>query len=75
MRGELSDFSRRLSRWYRAHRRDLPWRAPMDAVVSQRVDPYHVFISEAMLQQTQVATVVPYFKRFIERFPTSGWCR
>src|SRR5213078_3171748 len=32
--------------------------------------PYHVLVSEAMLQQTQVATVIPYFKRFVERFPT-----
>ena len=53
----------RLLRWYRAHHRKLPWRAAPP-------DPYHVLVSEAMLQQTQVATVVPYFQRFIARFPT-----
>ena len=70
MRGELADFSRRLLRWYRIHRRELPWRAPKTATPRECVDPYLVFISEAMLQQTQVATVVPFFKRFIERFPS-----
>ena len=52
--------------WYRKHRRDLPWRARDD----EAPNPYHVFISEAMLQQTQVATVIDYFQRFIEAFPT-----
>ena len=54
---------RDLLAWYRANKRELPWRS--DSPV-----PYFVLVSEAMLQQTQVATVVPYFKRFIERFPT-----
>jgi A/G-specific adenine glycosylase len=44
----------------------LPWRAPR----GERPDPYHVLLSEAMLQQTQVATVVPYFLRFLTRFPS-----
>ena len=47
--------------WVRADRRDLPWR--------RRRDPYAVWISEVMLQQTQVATVVPYFERWMARFP------
>jgi A/G-specific adenine glycosylase len=48
--------------WYDKHRRILPWRgAP---------DPYRVWISEIMLQQTQVDTVIPYYHRFLERFPT-----
>ncbi|HLV78642.1 MAG TPA: A/G-specific adenine glycosylase [Chthonomonadaceae bacterium] len=47
--------------WYRQHRRDLPWRGG---------DPYAVWVSEIMLQQTQVATVIPYFERFMARFPT-----
>lgn len=51
--------------WYARHRRDLPWRT--DAGLP---DPYHVFISEAMAQQTQIATVIPYFHRFLEAFPT-----
>jgi A/G-specific adenine glycosylase len=61
--------ARRLLGWYEQHRRDLPWRPPLDAG-ARDVVPYHVLVSEAMLQQTQVATVVPYFKRFIEAFPT-----
>ena len=59
-------FRRRLLAWYRKHRRDLPWRE----MNGRAVNPYHVLLSEAMLQQTQVATVVPYFHRFIESFPT-----
>lgn len=52
---------RRLLAWFDAHQRDLPWRC--------RRDPYAVWLSEVMLQQTQVATVVPYFERFLARFP------
>ena len=44
--------------------RDLPWRRTRD--------PYIIWLSEVMLQQTQVATVIPYFERFMERFPTVG---
>jgi A/G-specific adenine glycosylase len=51
----------RLLAWYRAHRRDLPWRRTRD--------PYAIWISEAMLQQTRVETVIPYWQRFLERFP------
>src|SRR5690554_4324694 len=48
--------------WFEAHgRKDLPWQQP--------ATPYRVWISEIMLQQTQVATVIPYFLRFVERFP------
>lgn len=64
--GSLTPFRRALLRWYDKHRRDLPWRAPL----GQTPPAYHVLLSEAMLQQTQVATVIPYFLRFIERFPT-----
>ncbi len=52
----------RLLAWYRRHRRDLPWRGETSA--------YRIWISEVMLQQTQVATVIPYYQRFLERFPT-----
>src|SRR4051794_17880307 len=69
MLGVPTTFARRLLRWYDRCRRDLPWR-PQRTASSARVSPYHVLVSEAMLQQTQVATVVPYFKRFIARFPT-----
>jgi A/G-specific adenine glycosylase len=58
-----SGFSRRLLHWYDQHQRALPWRSPTP-------DPYLVLVSEAMLQQTQVATVIPYFQRFIVRYPT-----
>jgi A/G-specific adenine glycosylase len=69
---EMAQFRRRLLPWYRQHRRDLPWRVPMDRqnLRGAAPDPYHVLVSEAMLQQTQVAAVIPYFKRFIGRLPT-----
>ena len=51
--------------WYDRHRRDLPWRAQP----GERADPYHVWLSEVMLQQTTVATVGPYFRAFLERWP------
>ncbi|MCE9589057.1 MAG: A/G-specific adenine glycosylase [Planctomycetes bacterium] len=54
---------RALLAWYRVHHRKLPWR-------SARPDAYHVLVSEAMLQQTQVATVIAYYERFITAFPT-----
>ena len=55
-------FSQALLAWYDQHgRQDLPWQHPRT--------PYQVWISEIMLQQTQVATVIPYFERFMERFP------
>jgi A/G-specific adenine glycosylase len=54
--------------WYDRHRRDLPWRAPP----GQRPDPYRVWLSEIMLQQTTVPTVGPYFERFAARWPTLG---
>lgn len=58
----LSKFRRRLLAWYRRNARDLPWRGTND--------PYRVWVSEIMLQQTQVETVKSYFNRFIEQFPT-----
>ncbi len=51
-----------LLRWYETHRRDLPWR--------RRRDPYAIWIAEVMLQQTRVETVIPYYERFLARFPT-----
>ena len=55
---------RRLSAWYRDVQRDLPWR--------RSSDPYAIWISEVMLQQTQVKTVQPYFERFLRLFPNVG---
>lgn len=52
----------RLIRWFKTHQRDLPWR--------QQASPYAVWVSEVMLQQTQVAVVIPYFERWMARFPT-----
>ncbi len=57
---------RRLLNWFDKARRDLPWRARP----GQTPNPYHALVSEAMLQQTQVATVIPYFGRFIVECPT-----
>ncbi len=50
--------------WYRRKRRDLPWR--------RSADPYRVWVSEIMLQQTTVATVIPYYERFLRKFPDIG---
>jgi A/G-specific adenine glycosylase len=55
----------RLLAWYDRHRRTLPWRAPP----GERADPYHVWLSEIMLQQTTVKTVGPYFADFLGRWP------
>src|SRR3982751_4400471 len=56
------EFSRRLRAWFRKHGRDLPWRRTRD--------PNRVLVSELMLQQTQVARVVDYYDRLLQRFPT-----
>ncbi len=55
-------FVRRLLSWYRAHRRDLPWR--------RTSDPYRILVSEIMLQQTQVDRVVPKYREFMRRYPS-----
>jgi A/G-specific adenine glycosylase len=55
-------FVEHLLEWFRVHQRDLPWRANRD--------PYRIWVSEIMLQQTRVDTVIPYYERFMERFPT-----
>jgi len=64
----VADIARRLLAWYDRHRRVLPWRAPP----GRRAPPYKVWLSEIMLQQTAVATVGPYFRRFLARWPTVG---
>jgi A/G-specific adenine glycosylase len=60
-------FSDTLLAWYDAHGRALPWRSPPGAPPP---DPYRVWLSEVMLQQTTVAAVTPYFERFLARWPT-----
>lgn len=60
-----TDFARRLIAWQKAHgRNQLPWQGTRD--------PYRIWLSEVMLQQTQVATVIPYYLRFLDRFPDIG---
>jgi A/G-specific adenine glycosylase len=54
---------RKLLAWYRKGARDLPWR--------RTKDPYAIWVSEIMLQQTQIATVIPYYERWMKRFPTA----
>lgn len=56
--------------WYDRHHRDLPWRvSPGMAARGVKADPYHVWLSEVMLQQTTVQAVKPYFARFLQRWP------
>lgn len=57
-----SGFSRAVLRWFDVYgRHDLPWQ--------RNRDPYRIWVSEIMLQQTQVTTVIPYYERFLSRFP------
>jgi A/G-specific adenine glycosylase len=58
----VNAFQRALPRWYRQHRRDLPWRRTRD--------PYAIWVSEIMLQQTRVESVIPYYERWLKTFPT-----
>ncbi len=58
----IRDVHARLLAWYDARKRDLPWRRTRD--------PYAIWVSEVMLQQTRVETVIPYYERFLARFPT-----
>lgn len=59
---EIKVFRRRLLFWFAGHKRDIPWRRTRDA--------YRIWLSEIMLQQTRVAAVIPYYERFLEKFPT-----
>jgi A/G-specific adenine glycosylase len=63
---DMATLSRELLAWYDRHRRVLPWRAP----AGKRTPPYAVWLSEIMLQQTTIAAVIPYFQRFLDRWPT-----
>jgi A/G-specific adenine glycosylase len=55
------NFQSNLLKWFRAHQRDLPWRSSRD--------PYRIWVAEVMLQQTRIAAVMPYYQRFLDRFP------
>jgi A/G-specific adenine glycosylase len=61
---ERRRFRHRLLTWYRAHGRDLPWR--------RTHDPYHILVSEVMLQQTQVDRVLPKYHEWLDRYPSLG---
>ena len=58
---EIPKFRRRMLSWFAERKRDLPWRRTRD--------PYRIWLSEIMLQQTRVAAVIPYYERFLETFP------
>src|SRR5258705_4454677 len=60
--GDLQFFAQHLLAWYDEHKRDLPWRKDRD--------PYRVWLSEIMLQQTRVAAVLEHYRRFLKKFPT-----
>src|ERR1700730_16791445 len=62
LRVSAVSFSRLLLAWYAHGHRDLPWRSTSD--------PYRIWVSEIMLQQTRAQAVIPYYERFLERFPT-----
>ncbi|MGH9679363.1 MAG: A/G-specific adenine glycosylase, partial [Candidatus Acidiferrales bacterium] len=59
---EKQQFRRRLLAWFAEQKRDLPWR--------RTKDPYRIWLSEIMLQQTRVAAVIPYYERFVAKFPS-----
>ena len=59
---KISSFREKLLAWYDENKRDLPWR--------RSKNPYHIWVSEIMLQQTRVDTVIPYYERFLDWFPT-----
>ena len=60
-KGQINAFRRKIFDWWKDHRRDLPWRWTND--------PYTIFVSEVMLQQTQVSRVLPKYKEFLDQFP------
>src|ERR1041385_5919922 len=61
-RATVNAFRRNVVRWYRRHHRKLPWRATRD--------PYRIWVSEIMLQQTRVEVVIDYYRRWLRVFPT-----
>lgn len=75
---QIATFQKNLLAWYRKNARKLPWRRPPNGWRAGRrgfsggheIDPYKIWVSEIMLQQTQVKTVIPYYEKWIEKFPT-----
>ena len=71
LKDDLQELSDQLLAWYDVHARSLPWRiSPADRACGQKPDPYRIWLSEVMLQQTTVAAVKDYFHRFTQRWPT-----
>ena len=60
--GKIASFREKLLTWYDKNKRDLPWR--------RTNNPYHIWVSEIMLQQTRVDTVIPYYERFLDWYLT-----
>lgn len=67
---EINSFRKKILSWYDKHQRHLPWRAVSNGKVTQKPNPYFVWLSEIMLQQTTVITVGPYFQKFTSKWPT-----
>ena len=65
-RNNNKTFSEQLLYWYDNNRRNLPWRA----MIGEKPNPYFVYLSEIMLQQTVVKTVIPYFLKFVKKWPS-----
>ena len=59
---KVNKMQKELIKWYQQNKRDFPWRKDQD--------PYHIWISEIMLEQTTTETVIPYYERFLEKFST-----
>ena len=62
---DYTDFSKNVLIWYSLNKRDLPWRYKKN----EKKDPYKIWVSEVMLQQTTVQTVIPYYEKFIKKWP------
>lgn len=65
----ISEIQQQVLAWYRANKRNLPWRLPAGRQ-GGRADPYKILVSEIMLQQTQVSRVIPKYEEFLRQFPT-----
>ncbi|GJQ12596.1 hypothetical protein GpartN1_g4387.t1 [Galdieria partita] len=63
---EISSFQHSLLEWYRQNKRQLPWR---QTLMEQHPNPYHIWVSETMLQQTRVTSVIEYYKKWLQTFP------
>ena len=69
---QAPDLVRALLDWYATHARIMPWRVPPNATVTGRPDPYPIWLSEVMLQQTTVRAVMPYYAAFVAKWPDVG---